>query len=122
MIQRKGHILVVEDDLRLRSLVESHLRSYAFSVQGLSDGRQVQRILTECPVDLVVLDLGLPGEDGLQLCQRVRQRHPVPILMLTARGDELDRILGLEMGADDYLAKPVDIDRLMSMMRVWLYA
>lgn len=120
MRQSKGHILVVEDDLRLRSLVESHLRSYAFSVQGLSDGRQVERVLGESAVDLLVLDLGLPGEDGLQICQRLRQKHPVPILMLTARGDELDRILGLEMGADDYLAKPFHPRELVARIQAIL--
>jgi two-component system phosphate regulon response regulator OmpR len=120
MKESKGHILVVEDDLRLRTLVESHLRSYAFSVQGLNDGRQVERVVTESPVDLIVLDLGLPGEDGLQVCQRLRQKHPVPILMLTARGDELDRILGLEMGADDYLAKPFHPRELLARIQAIL--
>lgn len=119
-MQSKGHILVVEDDLRLRTLVESHLRSYAFSVQGLSDGRQVEHVLAESPIDLIVLDLGLPGEDGLQICQRLRQKHPVPILMLTARGDELDRILGLEMGADDYLAKPFHPRELLARIQAVL--
>lgn len=120
MNQTKGHILVVEDDLRLRTLVESHLRSYAFTVQGLSDGRQVERVLNECHVDLIVLDLGLPGEDGLQISQRLRQKYPVPILMLTARGDELDRILGLEMGADDYLAKPFHPRELLARIQAIL--
>ena len=67
MESSKGHILVVEDDVRLRGLVESHLRSYAFSVQGLGDGRQVERVLAESVIDLIVLDLGLPGDDGLQI-------------------------------------------------------
>ena len=116
----KGHILVIEDDPRLRTLVESHLRSYAFTVQGLSDGRQVERVLGERHVDLIILDLGLPGEDGLQISQRLRQKHSVPILMLTARGDELDRILGLEMGADDYLAKPFHPRELLARIQAIL--
>ena len=120
MEQSKGYILVVEDDLRLRSLVQSHLRSYAFSVQGLGDGRQVERVLAESPIDLIVLDLGLPGDDGLQICQRLRQKYPVPILMLTARGEELDRILGLEMGADDYLAKPFHPRELLARIQAVL--
>ncbi len=120
MERTKGHILVIEDDLRLRGLVESHLRSYAFSVQGLSDGHQVERALEESQIDLIVLDLGLPGEDGLQICQRVRRKYPVPILMLTARGDELDRILGLEMGADDYLAKPFHPRELLARIQAVL--
>lgn len=116
----KGHILVIEDDPRLRALVESHLRSYAFTVQGLSDGRQVERVLGERHVDLIVLDLGLPGEDGLQISQRLRQKYSVPILMLTARGDEVDRILGLEMGADDYLAKPFHPRELLARIQAIL--
>ncbi|MBE7563671.1 MULTISPECIES: response regulator [Acidithiobacillus] len=103
----KQHILIVDDDLRLRSLVESHLKGYGFAVQGMGDGSQIESVLGTFPVDLIILDLGLPQEDGLQICRRLRQHHhDVPILMLTARGDEIDRILGLEMGADDYLAKP----------------
>jgi two-component system phosphate regulon response regulator OmpR len=120
MEQSKGHILVVEDDVRLRGLVESHLRSYAFSVQGLGDGRQVERVLAESAIDLIVLDLGLPGDDGLQICRRLRQQCAVPILMLTARGDELDRILGLEMGADDYLAKPFHPRELVARIQAIL--
>lgn len=120
MESSKGHILVVEDDVRLRGLVESHLRSYAFSVQGLGDGRQVERVLAESVIDLIVLDLGLPGDDGLQICRRLRQKCSVPILMLTARGDELDRILGLEMGADDYLAKPFSPRELVARIRAIL--
>ncbi len=120
MEQSKGYILVVEDDLRLRSLVQSHLRSYAFSVQGLGDGRQVERVLAESAIDLIVLDLGLPGDDGLQICRRLRQKCSVPILMLTARGDELDRILGLEMGADDYLAKPFHPRELLARIQAIL--
>ena len=120
MESSKGHILVVEDDVRLRGLVESHLRSYAFSVQGLGDGRQVERVLAESVIDLIVLDLGLPGDDGLQICRRLRQKCSVPILMLTARGDELDRILGLEMGADDYLAKPFHPRELLARIQAIL--
>lgn len=102
----KQHILIVDDDLRLRVLVETHLKGYGFAVQGISDGRQIESVLEASPIDLIILDLGLPHEDGLQICRRLRQHHDVPILMLTARGDEIDRILGFEMGADDYMAKP----------------
>ncbi len=113
-------ILVVDDDLRLRSLVESHLQGFGFAVRSINDGRQIDSLLAETPVDLIVLDLGLPHEDGLQICRRLRQHHDVPILMLTARGDEIDRILGLEMGADDYLAKPFHPRELVARIQAIL--
>ena len=113
-------ILVVDDDLRLRSLVESHLQGFGFAVRGINDGRQIDSLLAETPVDLIILDLGLPHEDGLQICRRLRQHHEVPILMLTARGDEIDRILGLEMGADDYLAKPFHPRELVARIQAIL--
>lgn len=113
-------ILVIDDDLRLRSLVESHLQSFGFIVQGMSDGRDLENVLAEDPVDLIILDLGLPNEDGLQICRRLRQKHDVPILMLTARGDEVDRILGLEMGADDYLTKPFHPRELVARLQAIL--
>ncbi len=119
-MENKQHILVVDDDLRLRSLVESHLKGYGFAVQGMSDGRQIEAILEASPVDIIILDLGLPHEDGLQICRRLRQHHDVPILMLTARGDEVDRILGLEMGADDYLAKPFHPRELIARIQAIL--
>ncbi|MDD5376047.1 MULTISPECIES: response regulator [Acidithiobacillus] len=116
----RKQILVVDDDLRLRGLVESHLQGFGFGVRGMSDGRQIESLLAEAPVDLIVLDLGLPHEDGLQICRRLRQHHDVPILMLTARGDEVDRILGLEMGADDYLAKPFHPRELVARIQAIL--
>lgn len=120
VMKNKARILIIDDDLRLRSLVESHLKGYGFMVQGMGDGRQIEAALEENPVDLVILDLGLPHEDGLQICQRLRQQRDVPILMLTARGDEVDRILGLEMGADDYLAKPFHPRELVARIQAIL--
>ncbi|MFA7495052.1 MAG: response regulator [Acidithiobacillus sp.] len=119
-MDNKPHILVVDDDLRLRSLVESHLQGYGFAVRGMNDGRHLEAALTETPTDLIILDLGLPHEDGLQICRRLRQHHDIPILMLTARGDEVDRILGLEMGADDYLAKPFHPRELVARIQAIL--
>lgn len=116
----KGHILVVEDDLRLRSLLESHLRSFGFAVQGQATGQGIKDILREGKIDLLVLDLGLPKEDGLQICQRIRRDSQIPILILTARNDELDRILGLEMGADDYLTKPFHPRELIARIQAIL--
>ncbi len=100
-------ILIVEDDLKLANLIKEFLEPNSFDVLLESRGdRAIDRILNEDP-DLVILDLMLPGMDGLSICRQVRNRFGKPILMLTARGEEVDEIVGLEVGADDYLAKPV---------------
>ncbi|AKO51819.1 chemotaxis protein CheY [Marinobacter psychrophilus] len=110
-------ILIVEDDERLASLTHDYLQNNGFSVSIESHGgAAVERILNEQP-DLVVLDLMLPGEDGLSICRRVRPRYSGPILMLTARTDDMDQILGLEMGADDYISKPVQPRVLLARIR-----
>jgi len=106
-VMEQPRILIVEDDPKLARLVQEYLQSNGFQVAIEPRGdRAPGRILAELP-DLVILDLMLPGLDGLQVCREVRPRFPNPILMLTARGDEVDEVVGLELGADDYLAKPV---------------
>ena len=114
MMQR---ILVVDDDPGLRELLDGYLRDSGFEVQTVPDGEAMGAELTRTPFDLIVLDLMLPGEDGLTLCRRLRAHSSVPILMLTARGDEFERVLGLEMGADDYLAKPFSPRELLARIR-----
>src|SRR5690606_16000506 len=105
--QEAWKILIVEDDQRLAQLTQEYLQGNGLQVAIESDGaRAAARILQEQP-DLVVLDLMLPGEDGLSICRRVRSQFAGPILMLTARTDDMDEVLGLEMGADDYVCKPV---------------
>jgi two-component system, OmpR family, phosphate regulon response regulator OmpR len=99
-------ILVVDDDERLRNLVRLHLESAGYRVTTVTDGRHLGRVIIEKEIDLIVLDLNLPYEDGLSLCRQLRSYSDTPVLMLTARGDTVDRIVGLEMGADDYLSKP----------------
>ncbi len=113
-------LMLVEDDERLASLVSEYLtqNGHEVSIEGRGD-RAVDRILAERP-DLVVLDVMLPGEDGLSICRRVRPRFPNPILMLTARGEELDQLLGLELGADDYVAKPVSPRLLLARIKALL--
>jgi two-component system OmpR family response regulator len=103
------HILIVDDDRQLLGLLASYLKSSGYHVSTARDGRAMRATLEANRVDLIVLDLMLPGEDGLSLCRELRVRgvRPIPILMLTARGEEADRIVGLEMGADDYLCKPL---------------
>ncbi|MBI5129627.1 MAG: response regulator [Rhodopseudomonas palustris] len=111
------HILVVEDDRETRALIAKYLRNNDCHVVTAQDGREMDSRLADQRVDLVVLDVMLPGEDGLSLCRRVRASSPLPIIMLTARGEDVDRILGLEMGADDYLAKPFNPRELLARIR-----
>lgn len=116
----QDHVLIIEDDERLADLTRDYLQANGFRVSLEADGgRGVERILALQP-DLVILDLMLPGEDGLSICRRVRGDYPGPILMLTARTDDMDQVLGLEMGADDYVPKPVQPRVLLARMRALL--
>jgi two-component system, OmpR family, response regulator ResD len=99
-------VLVVEDDPTVREVVSTYLRRAGHDVQEAADGVTALRLATPTLPDLVVLDLMLPGMDGLEVCRRLRDRGPVPVIILTALGDEADRVLGLELGADDYVTKP----------------
>ncbi|WP_111413391.1 winged helix-turn-helix domain-containing protein [Billgrantia lactosivorans] len=114
------HVLIIEDDVRLAELTRDYLESNGFKVTVEAEGsRGVDQILTLQP-DLVILDLMLPGEDGLSICRRARPDYAGPILMLTARTDDMDQVLGLEMGADDYVPKPVQPRVLLARMRALL--
>ncbi len=118
--QESWNILIVEDDQRLAELTREYLESNGLQVSIEADGAQAaERIISERP-DLVVLDLMLPGEDGLSICSKVRHRYDGPILMLTARADDLDQVLGLETGADDYVCKPVRPRLLLARIRALL--
>ncbi len=114
------HILIVEDDPEISRLVCDLLRREGFLVEIADDGRAMDSILQRLRPDLVVLDLMLPGEDGLSICRRLRASNAIPILMLTAKSDEIDRVVGLEMGADDYLAKPFGPRELLARIRAIL--
>jgi two-component system OmpR family response regulator len=115
------HILVVDDDRDIRELLSEYLQKQGYRVSVAADGRAMRTAVSHAMPDLIVLDLMLPGEDGLTLCRELRSQSDVPILMLTARGEEIDRIVGLEMGADDYLAKPFNprelVARIKSVLR-----
>jgi len=113
----RDRILIVDDDEDIRKLLEEYLRKNGFDAQAVADGPAMREALLARPASLVVLDLMLPGEDGLSLCRQLRARSQVPVLMLTAKGDPVDRIIGLEMGADDYLAKPFDPRELLARIR-----
>lgn len=113
----KLSILIVEDDAEIRTLVADHLRNEEFSVTEAANGAEIDAMLSALRPDLLILDIMLPGEDGLSICRRVRARSNLPILMLTAKGDEIDRIVGLEMGADDYLVKPFSTRELFARVK-----
>jgi two-component system, OmpR family, response regulator len=120
MVTAPPNILVVEDDRETRSLISKYLRGNGCNVAAANDGREMARAMADQRVDLVILDVMLPGEDGLSLCRKVRAESQVPIIMLTARGEDVDRILGLEMGADDYLAKPFNPRELLARINAVL--
>ena len=107
------HLLIVDDDERIRSLLTRFLRRQGFLVTAAPDARRARNLLAGLAFDLIVLDVMMPGEDGLSLCRDLRARLSIPILLLTARGETGERILGLEAGADDYLPKPFDPKELL---------
>ncbi len=111
------HILIVDDDREIRTLLADYLDANACKTLTAADGTEMRNILATTRVDLIVLDLTLPGEDGLTLCRNLRAHSSLPVVMLTARGSALDRILGLEMGADDYLPKPFEPRELLARIR-----
>lgn len=119
-MESSPHILVVDDDREIRDLLSRFLRKHGFRVTAAAEGREMRKVLESGKFDLVVLDLMLPGEDGLSLCRWLRSTSPVPVIMLTAVGEETDRIIGLEMGADDYLAKPFNPRELLARIRAVL--
>ena len=116
----KPSVLIIEDDLRIAALVAKNLDAAGFSCRQVHDGDAAWREFQKSPPSLVVLDLMLPGIDGLELTRRIRRDHDVPILMLTARTTEGDKVLGLEVGADDYLTKPFSTRELVARVRALL--
>ena len=107
------HILVVDDDHEIRTLLAGYLEKNGLRVTTARDGKEMQRVLGRVHVDLIVLDVMMPGDDGLKLCRELRASSQLPIIMLTARAEDIDRILGLELGADDYLPKPFNPRELL---------
>ncbi len=111
---KKDHILVVDDDAEIRQLLKVYLEKHGLRASTAENGLAMWQQLKQASIDLIVLDLMMPGEDGLSLCRKLRTDSPIPIIMLTALGEETDRIVGLEMGADDYLAKPFNPRELLA--------
>lgn len=120
MNKGEDHILVVDDDLEIRRLLKTYLEKNGYRVSTVGEGSGMWSVLDTSHIDLVVLDIMLPGTDGLELCRTLRVHSRVPVIMLTARGDEMDRVLGLEMGADDYLPKPFSARELLARIKVVL--
>src|SRR6266511_5965177 len=114
------HVLVVDDDREIRDLVAKFLTRHGCRATTVADGKEMRRALADLRIDLVVLDLMLPGEDGLSLCRRLRAESDLPVIMLTAMREDIDRILGLELGADDYLPKPFNPRELLARIRAVL--
>ncbi len=121
MTERPHTILIVEDDPEIRALTRDYLERQGFRAEVAAGGAALDTRLAAGPEpDLLVLDLMLPGEDGLSICRRIRARSRLPVLILTARGEEVDRIVGLELGADDYMAKPFNPRELVARIRAIL--
>ena len=114
---KTAHLLVVDDDRDIRALVAEQLEAAGYQVSVAADGDRMRAVLANNTIDLLILDLNLPGTDGLALCREVQAKSATPIIMLTARREEVDRVLGLEMGADDYLTKPFAPRELLARIR-----
>src|ERR1700747_3283099 len=119
-MSERPHVLIVDDDREIRSLLAQYLDKHEFRTTAVADGKEMRRVLERSHVDLLVLDLMLPGEDGLSLCRELRGRSQLPIIMLTARGEDVDRIVGLELGADDYLGQPFNPRELLRRLKAGL--
>lgn len=115
-----GRIVVVDDDATVADVVGRYLVRDGHTVECVHDGYEALRRIADQPPDLVVLDLMLPGIDGLEVCRRLRERWPIPVVMLTALGDETDRLAGFEIGADDYVTKPFRLNVLLARLRAHL--
>jgi two-component system OmpR family response regulator len=114
------HILVVDDDPQIRDMLQEYFAANALRSSATSSGREMMRILADQAVDLVVLDLHLAGEDGMALARRMREKSAIPIIMLTGVLDEADRVMALELGADDYITKPFSPRQLLARVRTLL--
>ncbi len=115
-----GHLLVVDDDREIRELLNRFLSKQGFRVSIAADGIEMRQVLSDWKIDLVILDLMLPGEDGLAICRDLRAHSQVPIIMLTVIGEESDRIVGLDVGVDDYIAKPFNPHELLARIKAVL--
>jgi len=119
-METSPHLLIVDDDREIRDLLSRFLAKHGYRVSTAKDAREARRILADARIDLGILDIMMPGEDGLSLCRDLRANSALPLIMLTAMGDETDRIVGLEVGADDYLPKPFNPRELLARIKAVL--
>lgn len=120
MDNQNAHILVCDDEIDLREMLQEYLGKRGYKVSGASGGDELRRIVASTAVDVIIMDINMPKEDGLSILRSLRPDNMTPIIMLTAAGDVVDRIIGLEMGADDYLGKPVDLRELEARIKALL--
>lgn len=120
MTQNTPHIVVVDDEDDVREMVQDYLVDHGFLVTQVDGGASLRLLMAERPVHLVLLDINMPGEDGLTIARSLKARGDIGIIMLTANGDTIDRVVGLELGADDYVAKPFDLRELLARVRAVL--
>jgi len=120
MSEPRTHVLAVDDDAAVRDLIGEYLRENELRVTCVASGKELADVMARETVDLVVLDVRLPGEDGMQIARKLRDASAIPILMLTGRAEEADRVMGLELGADDYLTKPFSPRELLARIRALL--
>jgi two-component system, OmpR family, response regulator len=111
------HVLIVDDEPRIRNVLRRYLLEEGFRVSDAGDGTGMRTVLARDAIDLVLLDLMMPGEDGLSLARQIRQQSDIPIIMLTGKGDLIDRVAGLETGADDYISKPFEFREVLARIR-----
>jgi two-component system phosphate regulon response regulator OmpR len=116
-MNEQSHILIVDDERRIRTMLSRYLADEGFRVSEALDGSSMWQVLERDKVDLVLLDLVMPGEDGLSLARHIRQRSDIPVIMLTGKGDLIDRVVGLEAGADDYIPKPFHLREVLARIR-----
>ena len=116
----QAHLLVVDDDANIRTMLRRYLSGEGFVVSEAADGEAARAQLRKTPVDLVLLDVTMPGEDGFSLARAIRAGSQIPIIMLTGKGDLIDRVVGLESGADDYIAKPFHLREVLARIRTVL--
>jgi DNA-binding response OmpR family regulator len=119
-MEYRKKVLVVDDDKKLTEIIERYLSQYEFKVFIANDGKEFENIIGEEKPDLILLDVMLPGESGFDILREVQKNFDIPVIMLTAKGDEVDKVIGLEMGADDYITKPFSIRELIARIRTVL--
>ena len=120
MIPDQPHILIVDDDPALRALLATYLASAGFRISEAADGSHMHASLAKADVDLILLDIGLPGEDGLSLLREICCEHNIRVIIVSCRSEVIDRVVGLEVGADDYVTKPFNLRELLARVRIVL--